>query len=176
MQAGLDKASELLSQSIMDTLSDPATLPPADSGDGEPFRLHDSIGFHTTVVARLMERRVEEALKEHGLTRTGFCILLALVEEGLRRPSDIADFVAIDRTGTSRALRQLEDAGLITRQIGTDDRRNTEVRITEAGQQVLHRAGPVCGENMRYFSGKLSEAEERELMRLLAKLRDGESV
>jgi DNA-binding MarR family transcriptional regulator len=142
---------------------------------GPTYRLHDSIGFHTTVVARLMERRVEDGLRKHGLTRTGWCILLALEEEKLTRPSEIAAFVAIDRTGASRALRQLEDAGLITRQIGSGDRRNTDVTITDKGRAVLNDAMPVCAENMQHFSGKLTQAEEAEMVRLLAKLRSGES-
>jgi DNA-binding MarR family transcriptional regulator len=48
----------------------------------------------------------------------GWCILLAVEEEGLKNPSEIAQFVGIDRTATSRALRQLEDEGLIAREMG----------------------------------------------------------
>lgn len=139
------------------------------------YRLHDSIGFHTTVVARLMERRVEDGLRQHGLTRIGWCILLALEEERLTRPSEIATFVGIDRTGTSRALRQLEDAGLISRRIGEGDRRNTDVQITAKGREVMTAAMPLCSENMCHFSKKLTPEEERELLRLLGKLRDGET-
>lgn len=140
------------------------------------YRLHESLGYHTTVAARLIERRVEDGLRRLGLTRVGWCILLALSEEGLTSPSEIAQFVGIDRTGISRALRQLESDGLITRAIGRGDRRMTEVHVTDQGQDILARAVPVCRENVEHFSGKLTGDEQAELLRLLDKLKAGEDA
>lgn len=139
------------------------------------YRLHESLGYHATVAARLIERRVEDGLRQLGLTRVGWCVLLALSEEGLTSPSEIAQFVGIDRTGISRALRQLESDGLITRAIGRGDRRMTEVQVTDKGHDVLTRAVPVCRENVDHFSSKLTDVEQAELLRLLNKLKAGES-
>ena len=146
------------------------------NGLNQKYGLHDSIGYHTTLVARIVERRVEEALKEFGLTRLGWCILLAVAEEGLQNPSDIAKFVGIDRTATSRTLRQLEDDGLIGRAIGRKDRRMTVVSLTQKGFDRLIAAVPTCQENMSHFNAKLTEVEQRELRRLMTKLRDGEDM
>jgi hypothetical protein len=54
------------------------------------FGLHESLGFQITRTARTIERRVESGLKDYGLTRVGWCILLAVEEEGLKNPSEIA--------------------------------------------------------------------------------------
>ncbi len=139
------------------------------------FGLHDSLGFQITRTARLVERRVEGGLKAYGLTRVGWCILLAVEEEGLKNPSEIAQFVGIDRTATSRALRQLEDEGLIAREMGREDRRTTTVSLTEEGQLRLVEARPLCVENMDHFNAKLSIAEALELKRLLSILNSGET-
>ena len=139
------------------------------------YRLHDSIGYHATLAARLVERRVEDGLRAFGLTRIGWCILLAVAEEGLKNPSDIASFVGIDRTATSRALRALESEGLISRAIGQQDRRTTEVTMTGAGYDRMVQAVPICAENMQHFNAKLTEAERAELKRLLGKLCAGEA-
>lgn len=139
------------------------------------YRLHDSIGFHATCAARLVDRRVEEGLRDFGLTRVGWCILLAVAEEGLRNPSDIARFVGIDRTATSRALRVLENEGLVSRAIGQEDRRTTEVTMTAAGYDRMFQAVPTCRETMNRFNAKLSDMERAELKRLLVKLCDGET-
>jgi DNA-binding MarR family transcriptional regulator len=125
------------------------------------FGLHESLGFRITRTARTIERRVESGLKTYGLTRVGWCILLAVEEEGLKNPSEIAQFVGIDRTATSRALRQLEDEGLISREMGREDRRTTTVTLTEEGQMRLIQARPLCVENMDHFNAKLSAAEAR---------------
>lgn len=138
------------------------------------FGLHDSISFHTSQTARLIERRVEEGLRNFGLTRAGWCILLAVGEDQLKNPSEIASFVGIDRTATSRALRQLEDEGLIARSIGRQDRRTTEVALTDEGRKRLTDAMPICSENIAHFNDKLSASERAELNRLLGKLRSGE--
>lgn len=143
-------------------------------GSRNKFGLHDSMSHHITRTARLVERRVEGGLRAFGLTRIGWCILLAVEEEGLKNPSEIAQFAGIDRTATSRALRQLESDGLIGRQMGLTDRRTTEVTLTEEGRQRLADARPLCRENMDHFNAKLTVAEARELRRLLSVLASGE--
>ncbi|MFW5881469.1 MAG: MarR family winged helix-turn-helix transcriptional regulator [Roseicyclus sp.] len=132
------------------------------------------MGHHITRTARIIERRVEGGLRAFGLTRVGWCILLAVEEEGLKNPSEIAQFVGIDRTATSRALRQLENDGLIGREMGRTDRRTTEVTLTEEGRLRLMQARPVCLENMDHFNAKVSAAEALELRRLLGALASGE--
>lgn len=75
------------------------------------YALHESLGYLLSVAARNQERNIETAMKKLGLTRTGWCVLLAIGHEGLSKPSEIASYVLIDRTAASRALRQLEAAG-----------------------------------------------------------------
>jgi DNA-binding MarR family transcriptional regulator len=145
-------------------------------GTTSKFGLHNSIGHHITRTARIVERRVEGGLRAFGLTRVSWCILLAVEEEGLKNPSEIAQFVGIDRTATSRALRQLENEGLIGREMGRADRRTTEVTLTEEGRLRLAEARPICVENMDHFNAKLSAAEALELRRLLAALASGETT
>ncbi|NKX43707.1 MarR family winged helix-turn-helix transcriptional regulator [Roseicyclus persicicus] len=138
------------------------------------FGLHDSVGHHVSRTARIIERRVEADLRKFGFTRVGWCVLLAVAEEGKKNPSDIADFVGIDRTATSRALRVLETDGLIAREMGRDDRRTTEVRLTELGEAQFRAALPTCREAMQHFHGKLSLDELMTLKALLTRLSAGE--
>jgi DNA-binding MarR family transcriptional regulator len=145
-------------------------------GSQQKFALHDSVGHHVTRTARLIERRVEGNLRRFGLTRVGWCVLVAVKEEGKKNPSDIADFVGIDRTATSRALRVLESDGLIAREMGRDDRRTTEVRLTEMGEAQFHAALPACREAAHHFHGKLTVEELRTLRTLLSKLSADENV
>lgn len=137
--------------------------------DGTPLKygLHDSIGHRISRASRMIERRVEEGLRAHGLTRVTWCVLLAVEEDGLKNPSEIAAFVGIDRTATSRALRQLEADGLVERTMGREDRRTTEVSLTEAGRKRMYAAMPICSENMSHFADKLDASQTAELHRLL---------
>jgi len=140
------------------------------------YRLHQSLAYHLSLAARLPERRLDDFLKPLGLTRITWCVLLAVENEGLTRPSGIAEFVGIDRTATSRALRQMEEAGLLERRGATGgDRRVTEVALTPKGRALVAEGTPLAMRNNALISDKLSPEEERELERLLAKTIAGEA-
>jgi len=144
----------------------------------DPYRLHASLGYQLSLAARLQERRLEEGLRALGLTRVTWCVLLAVGNEGLVQPSDIAAFVGIDRTVASRALRQMEAAGLIARAAGSEsgrgDRRTTTVRLTDLGLERLGQGTPLARANNLAMETRLSPGEAAELRRLLARVREGD--
>ena len=142
----------------------------------DKYRLHQSLGYQLSLTSRLQERRFEEQLKTLGLTRITWCILLAVEVEALVNPSDIAAFVGIDRTATSRALRQMETAGIVKRGAGKGDGRTTTVALTDTGSDLHHQATPMARNNARHWQEKLSKTETEELFRLMAKLRMGEDT
>lgn len=140
----------------------------------EAYRLHASLMYQLTLTSRLQERRLEDGLRRLGLTRASWCVLLAVHVEGQVQPSEIAQFIGIDRTATSRTLRQMEAKGWLNRRSGTNDRRTTEVALTDAGVEILNRAAPVARENLAHFLAKLADGEAGQLQDILARLRQGE--
>lgn len=141
-----------------------------------PYRLHASLGYNLSLASRLQERRLDEGLKSLGLTRTTWCVLLAVGNEALTQPSDIARFVGIDRTATSRALRQMETAELIARQSGADDKRKTHVSLTAAGRAKITEGTPMALSNNDAMRRKLTDTEYKRLMALLDKVTEGEDA
>jgi len=141
-----------------------------------PYRLHASLGYQLSLTARIQERREEHGLKELGLTRILWCVLLAVGNEKMRHPSDIAAFVGIDRTATSRALRQMEGDGLVARKTGTGDRRTTSVSLTARGRKLLSKGSPLAQNNNALMEARLSRDEVDHLRRLLAKARHGDAT
>jgi len=142
----------------------------------EPYRLQSSLGYNLSLAARLQERHFEDALRTLSLTRITWCILLAVGNENLSRPSDIARFVGIDRTATSRALRQMENAGLVQREDGAEDRRTTKVSLTELGQRRIIEGTVMAMANNAAMREKLSEDEYDALLVLLLKLTKDEDT
>ncbi|MFV2036906.1 MAG: MarR family winged helix-turn-helix transcriptional regulator [Paracoccaceae bacterium] len=139
------------------------------------YRLQNSIAYQLSLTARQQERRLDEGLKTLGLTRISWCVLLAVGNEALCKPSEIADFVGIDRTATSRALRQMEAAGMIARASGTSggvgDGRTKTVKLTGPGREMLERATPFARDNAALVTGPLSRDEVNTLRNILAKIR-----
>ncbi len=140
------------------------------------YRLHNSLGYQLSLTARIQEKRLEDGLRDLGLTRIQWCVLLAVGNEKLRNPSEIATFVGIDRTATSRALRQMEDVGQIERTTGTSDRRTTAVSLTPMGKKLLTRGTPLAENNNATMESRLTLDEVNNLHRLLEKVRQGDSA
>ncbi len=140
------------------------------------YRLHQSLGYQLSLTARVMERGFEESLREIGLSRISWCVLLAVGVEGLSKPSEIADFIGIDRTATSRALRSMEAEGMIARCCGKRDRRTKRVSLTARGCELLETAEPMARRNAARFAQKLTPEERALLTGLLKRLREGEDT
>ncbi|WP_375690214.1 MarR family winged helix-turn-helix transcriptional regulator [Pseudooceanicola sp. LIPI14-2-Ac024] len=138
------------------------------------YRLHEFLGYRLSIASRQQERRLDDGLRELGLTRITWCVLLAVGNEELSQPSEIAQFVGIDRTATSRALRQMEEDGLLARASGRDDRRTRRVTLTDHGRKVLAKGSPIAQDNNDTMARQLTATEQDTLKALLDKLIEGE--
>jgi len=139
------------------------------------FSLIESLGYRISLVSRMIERVFESKLAELGITRGMWAILLAVEQEGYSKPSDIAEFVGIDRTAVSRLLRSLEERGLIRRASAVRDGRARSVTVTRRGIRVLKTATAGAHETATWYRAKLTEKELSDLDALLNKLLEGES-
>lgn len=134
------------------------------------YSLHDSLGYRLTYAARLNERRFEGRLGDYGLTRLMWCVLCALEYEMLRRPSDIAAFIGVDRTAISRCLKQMEGRGLIARTADGGDARVRMICATSAGREALAPATEAAQENAAFWNDKLTGGDRIALLRALDSL------
>ncbi|TDQ53473.1 MarR family winged helix-turn-helix transcriptional regulator [Actinorugispora endophytica] len=122
-------------------------------------------------MAALMGQVVEETLAETGLTRPEFEVLSALrrADRGLR-PSQLTRETLSSGAATTKRLARLERAGLLTRTASTRDRREIDVRLTDAGRGLVDRLLP---ERLRVEAAALtplSAAERDQLATLLARV------
>ncbi|EPX85554.1 MarR family transcriptional regulator [Salipiger mucosus] len=92
--------------------------------------------------ARALARRFDAALKPFGLTNGQFSILMSLNRPEPPRISDLAPFLAMDRTTLTAALKVLERRGLVSGTPDPADRRNRRLSLTDEGRALLARAVP----------------------------------
>jgi len=140
------------------------------------YDLHAALGYQLTLAARHVERRFERDLLGLGLTRTSWCVVLAVGGHGLTHPSDIANYVGVDRTAVSRALRNLQRDGLITRAQGKADGRTRNVCLTAQGKDRLGAANALALAARAQTESTLSSAEREVLKRILRKLHTVDEV
>lgn len=111
---------------------------------GETLAVRDRcLCLATQRAARALARRFDAALRPAGLTNGQFSLLHALNRPAPPRLSDLAPFLAMDRTTLTAALKVLEREGLATSAPDPADRRNRRLRLTDAGHARLRLAMPL---------------------------------
>ncbi len=123
-------------------------------------------------LAALVERRQAGLCADAGLTPAQFQVLAELGGRDLApmTASDLARAIVLTSGGMTPVLDQLEERGLIRRQVDSEDRRARRITITEKGRsavgQVLHRQMA----HHQAMNAALSPEERDQLSTLLRKL------
>ena len=138
------------------------------------FRAWQAFVFaHATVVPRL-DQELDAAV---GLSLNQFEILTWLARAGRRgvRMSDLASRVILSPSGVTRAVDQLERAGLVERCVFEGDRRGYLVTLTAEGRALLRKAANVHVLGLReHFLKHLSRTQIEHLANALEAVLDGE--
>jgi DNA-binding MarR family transcriptional regulator len=97
--------------------------------------------------ARALARRFDDAFRPLGLTNGQFSLLMALNRPKPPSIAPLADFLAMDRTTLTAALKPLERRGLIRIAVDPDDRRGRLINLTAQGRKLLAKAMPIWREH-----------------------------
>ncbi|MGH8074392.1 MAG: MarR family winged helix-turn-helix transcriptional regulator [Lysobacter sp.] len=120
-----------------------------------------------------MWARMEQELAGlgHDLTFSQY-ITLKKLATGTAGVTDLARAAEVNPGAMSRLLDKLEAKGLIQRTADPDDRRATNIGLTEAGTVIWHDINQ-CGMRVRERAmAGMSEADRAQLTRLLEQARD----
>ncbi len=128
-------------------------------------------------VSAIVEAALEEQLQgtaalslaEHGL-------LLRIAVQPVRRVrmADLASLMLISRSGVTRIVDRLEEAGLVRRESDPSDRRATFAAVTDQGRTLALRTMPIFRQAMRERFAKFLDAEDvAALRRALRKVLEG---
>lgn len=89
-----------------------------------------------TTAARLVQRRLDDALAPLGLTRAGVIALQAVAPRPMNQ-EQLAAVIHVQSQTLGRVLARLDSRGLVTRKRNPHDRRQFQVEITAAGENAL---------------------------------------
>ena len=124
---------------------------------------------HAALTKRL-DAQLEAA---HGLPLTSYEVLvhLADAERERMRMCDLADSIAISRSGLTRLADRLERDGLIVRKSCASDARGAFACLTPQGREVVEAARSTHLSGVReLFLGRLSGEEQERLGELWDRL------
>ena len=134
-----------------------------------------SVGIVTRIwrIGRHLERHRKQRLEELGTDRVTLDVLATLRRSGppyQRTAGELMRSALITSGGVSQRLEKLERAGLITRQVDLADRRRVEVRLTQAGVDLVDSVVANVMEHETKLLTRLDPREQATLVRLLRKL------
>lgn len=104
--------------------------------------------------------------------------LQLIAEKGALSTSMLATLLGIDPSTASRNLSGLERAGLIARQKGSDDGRQTDVRLTPRGRRAAQSVGTGATSSFGALLDKVPRGERARVidaLELVAKIVDAEN-
>lgn len=96
--------------------------------------------------ARTLARRFDEAFRPLGLTNGQFSLMMSLNQPDPPSMGRIAEFLAMDRTTLTAALKPLERRGLLRVIPHPTDGRSRIAKLTVQGCALLARAVPIWTE------------------------------
>lgn len=121
--------------------------------------------FRAQRAARALGRRFDAALKPVGLTNGQFSLLMSLNRPDPPRISDLAPFLAMDRTTLTAALKVLERRGLVLQGTDSGDRRSRRLRLSDDGRALLKQAVPIWRRTHAEIDAALDGLELDRLLR-----------
>jgi len=99
--------------------------------------------FHAQKAARVLARIFDEAMRPYGLTNGQFSLMMSLNRPEPAAMGAIAQFLAMDRTTLTAALKPLERRGFVETAQAPQDRRSRLLKLTRRGLETLAAAVPV---------------------------------
>lgn len=115
--------------------------------DASPFKhakADDSAGFLLWKITALWQSKLSEVLSKFRITQTQYAILASLrwfEEQGeATTQAHVVEHAKIDKMTLSKAIRKLEEEGLVSRVPSSTDNRAVNVNFTAKGKKVIQQA------------------------------------
>jgi DNA-binding MarR family transcriptional regulator len=127
---------------------------------------HEQVLWRGWIAASMLlpDRLSRDLQEQHGLTGTDYQILVELSESPERRMrmSTLADRTLLSRSRLSHQVDRMERAGLVTREVCTQDGRGMYAVLTDRGWDTIVAAAPDHVESVRRHLMDRLSAEEFE--------------
>ena len=140
---------------------------------------HDRFARALQIVARGVGRISRERARSGEVTPQQAETLQVIAERGAVSTSSLATMLGIDPSTASRNLAGLEKAGFITRKKGTDDGRQTDVRLTPRGKRAADTSASGSSQAFAALLERVGRADRQKVtdaLEALARVLDGEAA
>lgn len=135
--------------------------------DGKRYDVATSVGYQLFCVTTMMRREIELRMAAHGITDAQWKPLWMLERGRAATAIELARELDIDAGAVTRVVDRLVAKGLIERVRSDADRRVVHLSLTAAGRAVTARIPHVLAAVNNDFLRGFSEADWKQMLRLL---------
>jgi DNA-binding MarR family transcriptional regulator len=134
------------------------------------------IGRLVRMVCNLYEARIDEALREQGLSGPRWGLLLRMFAEEQRghaggmSPTHLSRCQNVSKNTISSLIGGLEEQGLVARELDREDKRVFRIHLTEEARELVREHAPEHIGYLNALADGLSREEREHLIGLLDKL------
>lgn len=132
------------------------------------YELHESIGFKINQTANKLNSKFSQVLQKYDIAPEQRATLEIIKYEEDVNQTKISQILGKDKTTISRALRTLENKGLVIR--NKADRRTNIIKLSPEGEEVLEKSQEEVKEFRQSIIKNLSNEEFNTLKALLEKV------
>ncbi len=130
------------------------------------------LGFLVSDSARLLKKIFDRRVKQLGVTRSQWMVLVQLMrQEGLAQ-TELADLVEIEQPSLVRHLDRLVKSGLLIRRPDREDRRVNRIFLNKKSRGLLEKIEPEALSLLKEFVKGLTGKEQETLFALLSKVKN----
>jgi DNA-binding MarR family transcriptional regulator len=168
LQILFDKSTFVLSYDLMkpNLQTDPPSRP-----------LRDFLTFRLARLTQALNAQATEVLQSAGaIGLTDWRVLAMIAGGGAASARDIVTLTGFDAAQVSRALRHLEDTGLVLTVRDSTDRRMRPVRLTARGQALYDRLVPMMQRRQEALLSALNPEERQAIFGIIDKLQDAAAL
>jgi len=123
-------------------------------------------------VSRQWRKRLDERLKQTGLTQARWLVLLHLSQRGPMVQRELAELLGVEGPTLVRVLDNLERQGFVERRASGDDRRVKRVHLAEAAYPVLAEITRIAASLRKDLLAEVPDEELRAAWKVLKEIGD----
>jgi DNA-binding MarR family transcriptional regulator len=136
----------------------------------EVYEARGSVGYLLKRAHLLMLDQLESVVAGSDITITQWVVMMYLRDGLAINARDLCSQLRHDSGALTRLIDQLEARALVQRERSREDRREVQLRLTDAGRETIAALLPKVVEKLNFALRDFSRAEAAELNRLLNKL------
>lgn len=138
--------------------------------------LPDLVGYNLRRAQIAVFQSFRAATADFDITPGQLGVLILIDSNDGLSQSELGDALGIDRSTMVAVIDRLERRDLVVRAPSPADRRSYALKLSDAGLALLQGIVPAVLAHERAVTETLSDEERVVLIKLLAKLADGDSV